>query len=717
MITPLDLITAFLGIIAIGIAVVPFIPERRVPQALAAFGSLAAIVIMWASGETLFAGHTFHAWLWTVPGLGRMSLAMDRIGALFVFITGLIYLPVSIFSAGYIPRYTGRYSLKAFSAWYLALFASIVFIPVCGDILSLLVVWEVMSITSYLLVVYEHREERNARAGWLMLVMSEAGTLAMVIALLILAAHGGSLDFAGIRTGIAGLRSGTRWAVFLLSFFGFGVKAGLFPLNIWLPRAHPVAPGNISALLSGVILNLGIYGIVRVNMDLLPITSVGPGLVVLIVGAITALVGILYATVENDLKTMLAHSSIENMGIVTTALGAGLVFLAAGHATLAAIAFVAAFYHMINHSVYKGLLFLGASTVDMMTGTRSMDRLGGLIHRMPWTALAFLVGAMSISALPPFNGFASEWLTLQSILRSVELSSIGVKVAFALAGAMLALTAALAVTAFVKAFAMTFLGHARSELANNAKRATKTLIVPMLILASLCLTLGVTPTYVIPTLDRAFATYTHASATDALVPPFFLATKTNLHGLPADFVHDFSDLGAQSGKNFLPGRGLVVMHRGGEANPVVYAMSPAYTFIVLLLLLGLATGGVWLFAARRRRVVRRAEWDGGVRRLTPSMTYTASGFSQPVRVIFQSVFHPAVEEESRRATAGHFRLAIRRVHRDVYLPERLVFHPLTRLAQWIAACCARMQNGKLNTYAGYVFIVLIIVIIVGIVIW
>ena len=704
------LVIAFLGIIAIGIAAVIALPDRRAPLVTAVFGSLGAILIMWASGEVIFAGNTFHALLWSLPGLGRLSLSMDRLGALFVFITGLIYLPVSIFSAGYLPRFFGRYSLRSFGAWYLGLFASIVFIPLAGDLVSFFLAWEAMSITSYLLVAYEHRNDENTRAGWLMLVMSEAGTLAAMIALLILATHGGSLDFAGIRSGISSLGSGERWAVFLLSFFGFGVKAGIFPLNLWLPRAHPLAPGNVSALLSGVILNLGIYGIVRVNMDLLPPGGIGPGLVVLSIGAITALVGILYATVEDDLKTMLAHSSIENMGIVTTGLGAGMVFLAASHPTLAAIAFVASFYHMTNHSVYKSLLFLGASTVDMATKTRSMDRLGGLIHRLPWTALAFLVGAMSISALPPFNGFASEWLTLQSILRSVELSSIGVKVIFALAGAILALTAALAVTAFVKAFAMTFLGHARSEEARSAKEATKTLVVPMLILAALCLTLGVTPTYVVPTLDRAIGEYTHAFATDALVPPFFLATKGDGHGLPADFVSDFSSLGAQTGKSFLPGRGLVIMHRGGAKNPVVYAMSPAYAFIVLLILLALTDGLVWLLVARRRRRVRLRAWDGGVRHLTPEMTYTATGFSNPVRVIFQGLFHPTVEE-SEEDVAGHFRLAIRRVHKDVSLPERILFRPLARLAQSIASMSARMHNGRLNAYAAYVFITLIIVII------
>ncbi len=708
------LVLAFLGVIVAGIAVVVAIPDRHVPQAVAVIGAIAAGIAMWMSGAVLFAGHALHAVLWTIPGLGRIIIDLDRMGALFVFAAGLVFLPVSLFSAGYLPRFRGRYSLRSFGAWYLAMFGSIVFIPLCDDVLSFLVMWELMSITSYLLVVYEHERDESTHAGWSMLVISEAGTLAAAVGLLVLAVHAGSLEFSAIRDGIAGLGPGARWTVFLLSFFGFGVKAGLFPVNQWLPRAHPAAPGNVSALLSGVILNLGIYGIVRVNLDLLPPVGVGPGLVVMGIGAVTALVGILYATVEDDLKRMLAHSSIENMGIVTVGLGAGMTFLAAGHPTLGAIAFVAAFYHMVNHSAYKGLLFLGAGTVDATVGTRSMDRLGGLIHRLPWTGAAFLVGALSIAALPPFNGFASEWLTLQSILRSVELTAIGVKVAFAITGAILALTAALAVTAFVKAFAMTFLGHARSPKAKQAPRAPRILVVPMLILAALCLTLGVTPTYVIPTIDRAIGAYTHASATAALVPPFFLTTAADTHGLPAGFVADFHDLGAQTGRSFLPGRGLVVLHRGGKENPVVYAMSPAYTLVVLLLMLGLTAAGVRGLAARRRRVARSEEWAGGVRRLAPEMTYTATGFSQPVRVIFQAIFHPTVEES--REAAGYFRLAIRRVQRDVYLPERLVFRPLARLAAGISAVCARMHNGKLNAYAAYVFIALIIVITIGIII-
>ena len=304
---------------------------------------------------------------------------MDRLSALFVFVTALVYLPVSIYSAAYMRQYLGRYSLRSFGIYYHLLFASIVLLLVAADVVTFLFSWELMSILSYLLVNYKHEDEYNTRAGYLMLAMSEAGTLAAALALLLLAGTSGKLDFASLKAASTGMSETVRWAVFLLSFFGFGVKVGLVPSNAWLPRAHPAATGNVSAILSGVILNLGLYGILRVNADMLPLSQVAPGIIVLIVGTVSALVGILYATTENDMKKMLAHSSIENMGIMTAGLGAGFVFAASGYPVLAGIAFTAALYHMTNHALYKALLFLGVGAVDASLGHRDMDRLGGLI--------------------------------------------------------------------------------------------------------------------------------------------------------------------------------------------------------------------------------------------------------------------------------------------------------------------------------------------------
>ena len=422
-----------------------------------------------------------------------------------------------------------------------------------------------MSLLIFALVTFE-QEAGAGRAGYVMLAMSEAGTIAGLIGLLLLAGAANGIDFAALR-GLPGLEHGLRWAVFLLTFFGFGVKAGLLPVNQWLPDTYVAAPHGFTPVLAGATTNLGIYAILRVNADLLPPISMGPGMVALVIGSLTALVGILYATIQTDLRRMLAHSSIENMGIVTAALGASLVFAAAGLSVIAGMALIAALYHLVNHAFYKALLFTGAGAIDDRAGSTDMDRLGGLIHRMPWTAGLFLIGVLAIAALPPLNGFVSEWLTFQTLLRATLLSSTVVKIGFALSGALLALTAGLAVTCFAKAFAMSFLGIARSPEAARVSEGRAGACGPMAALGLLCVLLGVLPTYVVPALDRAVAPIVHASAAQALVPPFFQPQLAAPEGIAPEFMAEFHDLGAQVGRGSLPGRGLVVLHRGGRFEP------------------------------------------------------------------------------------------------------------------------------------------------------
>jgi hydrogenase-4 component B len=466
-----------------------------------------------------------------------------------------------------------------------------------------------------------------------------------------------------------------------------------------------VAPGNVSAILSGVILNLGIYGILRINADLSPVVSSAQGSIVLAVGAVSALVGILYATTENDLKKMLAHSSIENMGIITVSLGAALLFKVYGHMELAGISLIVALYHMVNHSLYKSLLFLGAGAVDSQTGSRDMNIMGGLIRTMPWTAFFFLIGALSIAALPPFNGFVSEWLTLQVVLQSVVLSSTGVKVVFALTGGALALTAGLAVTCFVKAFAMNFLGRARSRVAEKAVEVGSAMKISMGFLALFCLLMGILPTYVIPVLNTTVNPLTHVDAADALVPPFFTIGEGNSRFSRA-FVADFHDLGAQVGSSLLPGRGLVVLHQGGEKNPVIFAMSTAYGLVVLVLLLGGTMVICRLFG--KRKTTRRPAWDGGIRQFAPDMTYTATGFSNPVRVIFDAVFRPTTVEDTKETVKAHFRTAINGERHEIHLVDRTLYRPTIWLLQWSARKVGRIHVGKINAYATYVLLTLLL---------
>jgi hydrogenase-4 component B len=704
-------IAAFFALCAAGVLLALVVPQSRAPLLLAILGSVASIALLIAGADALLAHQVLSIELWSLPAGSTMRIGLDALSGLFLLIVALVYLPTSIFSAQYLRRYLGHYSLRSFTVLYFALFAAIAAVVLARDVLSFLLAWEIMSIASFFLVNYEFEREDNIRAGYLMLAMGEAGTLAAAIALILIADAAGSTDFHALRMVGPTLGTGTRWAVFLLSFFGFGVKAGLVPVNSWLPRAHPVAPANVSALLSGVILNLGIYGIMRVNIDFLPATLPGTGITALIVGAVSAFLGILYATTENDTKCMLAHSSIENMGIITAGLGAGFAFTAAGRPVLAGIAFVAALYHLTNHSIYKALLFLGAGTIDYRTGTRDLDRLGGLIRTMPWTAAAFLVGALSIAAIYPFNGFASEWLTLQALLRSAELTSSPEKLVFAAVGVVLALSAALAVTCFVKAFAMGFLGVARSRQAEDATEAPRSMLAPMGALAVLCVLLGVTPTFVIPALSDTLQSVGDGSATQALVPAFF-AHNPDHAALPSAFAAEFHDLGAQVGQSVIPGRGLVVMHRGESANPVVFAMSTSYGIIMLTALLTVVLGLV-RFSTRRRRVRRASLWAGGVRRLFPEMTYTATGFSNPVRVVFDAILRPRAVEDSEECVAQHFRLAIRRNTEPTHLVDHIVLDELAPTMMRGARILARMHHGKINAYVGYVLATLVLLLVLS----
>ena len=680
---------------------------------LSFFGVIGSIGLFITGTISLFANKAYHTVLWSIPDIGKLAIYIDHLSSLFLIVISILFIAVSIFSFDYLKHYKLKINLKSFGFFYFILLASVAAIPITGDIFSFLITWEIMSVVCYILVITEYKSEKARRAGYLMLSIGEVGTLFIAVAFIILAKFAGSTDFSVIKHTSFIFNPFLTWTVFLLSFLGFATKVGLVPVNFWLPRAHPVAPANISALLSGIILNLGLYGILRTDFNFFYIVTSGPGIVIMIIGAISAVVGILYATIENDIKRILAHSSIENMGIISVGLGASLIFRSTGHPVYAGIALIAALFHMINHSIYKGLLFIVAGVVDTHVGSRDLDKLGGLIKLMPWTGLFALIGVLSISAMPPFNGFVSEWLTFEALLRSVELGSLWVKMVFVLAGVALALTAGLAVTCFVRMFSMGFLGIARSEKIKNLKEAGKTALVSLGILSIICLILGVLPTYFIPKIDLAVKPLTGAYATKALIPPFFLKHPSPKE-LPPNFASDFHKLGAQVGKSIIHVRGLAIIHRGGKKNPVVYAMSSSYMFVTLILFLAITAFIIWLVVARRRKVEYRPQWDGGVKELFPEMTYTATGFAQPVRVIFEPIFRPKIEEH-HETVGKYFRISIKRKQKEIHLIDRLVLYPLTKKGKQIAEILAKMHNGKLNAYVVYVLLTLIIFFIVGLI--
>ncbi len=678
--------------------------ERVAPLLLAVTAGISSLVVLVTGLLGIAAGSAIYVF-GQLPALGPLEVGLDPMSSLFLATTGAVFLAVALASPGYLPRYLGKYSLRGFSVGFHVLLASIVLVLTARDIVTFFVAWEVMSVLAYLLVAYEHRREGTQGAALSMLAAGEVGTMAAIVGLLLLSVHAGGTSFAALAHAARAVPASVRWAAFLLTFFGFGVKAGLFPGMGWLPRAHPAAPANASALLSGVILNLGIYGILRSAGSFLAPLLVPAAVIVLLIGAVTALLGILYANTESDIKRMLAHSSIENMGLITVGLGAAFTFTAMHFPVLAAMAFVAALFHLVNHSLYKSLLFLGAGAVDQQAGSRHMDRLGGLVRRMPWTSGFFLAGVLSIAAFPPFNGFASEWLLIQSLLRSVELAPVGVKTAFAFAGVLVALTAGLAATAFVRAYAMSFLGLGRSQQAEEAREAPAALRWGMGILAALCLLLGITPTYVVSGLSRIVASFGPRGAQGALVPPFFGT------GLPAAFASTFQSIGSHVGKGVLPAPGLVLMHRiGPDGTGVAFAASPSYLMLMLLVLLAAAYGLRVVLGTRGATVLRRP-WDGGRYRLWPEATYTATGFAAPVRVLFSSIFRRTVEHDEVRENA--FRVGIQRQPQETYIVDRVVSGPLWWVTSRIAGALASLHHGRLNLYITYVFIVLLAALVLA----
>ena len=366
--------------------------------------------------------------------------------------------------------YEGRYSLRLLGAMLNLFLLTMSLVPCAGNVLTFLLMWEGMSLTSYFLVMTETDEPDTVLAGGWYLAMTHGGLALVLAAFLLLAAGASTTAFGDLRAAAAALSPATRNAVFCLALLGFGSKAGIIPLHVWLPRAHPAAPSHVSALMSGVMIKLGVYGLLRVGLDLLGGGPAWWGALLIGLGALSAVLGVLYALMENDLKRLLAYSSVENIGLIFIGVGAGFLFLSLGAASAAVLALSAGLYHALNHAAFKGLLFLGAGSVLHATHTRDMNRLGGLIRRLPWTALCFLTGSLAIAGLPPLNGFVSEWLLFQSLLPGIGSSAPLVAPLMTLAVGILALTGGLAAAGFVKAFGITFLAIPRSDAAEARPR-------------------------------------------------------------------------------------------------------------------------------------------------------------------------------------------------------------------------------------------------------
>jgi hydrogenase-4 component B len=602
----------------------------------------------------------------------KLTVRLDALSGFFLLIVGLLGFALSTYSLGYAKGFFGRKNVGVLGAFFNALLLATTLVVVADNVWMFLIGWEVMALTAYCLVSFEHERPEVRDAGVLYFVMSHIDAGCIILGFLLLFQASGDFSFASLHDIGATMSPHRRDAAFVLFLLGFGIKAGIVPFHIWLPAAHPVAPSNVSALMSGVLIKTGIYGLTRVCFEFLGTPPLWWGVTVLTVGTISAVLGVLYALMEHDLKRLLAYHSIENIGIILMGLGAALMFLHTGHPALATLALVAGLFHTINHATFKGLLFLGAGAVLHATHTRNMEDMGGLAKRMPQTAFFFLVGAVAISALPPLNGFVSEWLTYQALLQGFGTTASLTRLIFPLSGAMLALTGALAAACFVKAFGITFLAQPRSEHAAAAEEVALSMRCGMAVLAAACVALGLFPTAFIRLLDPL----THQLTGVQLSPRVSFANGLVL-----------ASLAENTGTVSTPG---IVMMLAGLL-PIPF--------------------GLWLVFARNAKTRRAPTWACGQRELTPQMEYTATGFSKPIRMIFKALFRPRRDVQREYDYSPHFATKLRfESHVEEVFVQRL-YRPLQIVLLRASRRIRVLQAGSIHAYLLYIFVTLLLLLL------
>jgi hydrogenase-4 component B len=593
-----------------------------------------------------------------LPWLGA-HFRLDTLSAFFLAVIDLGAAAASLFALGY-----GRHeeAPQRVLPFYPLFLTGMTLVVIADDAFTFLFTWEFMSLSSWALVMAHDHVRENLRGGYVYLVMASMGTLALLLAFGLLAGPDGAYAFSAIRDSHPS--SALAALVLILVLIGTGSKAGLVPLHAWLPLAHPAAPSQVSGLLSGVMTKVAVYAFVRIVFDLMGEPAWWWSMVVLALAGVTCVMGVLYALMQHDLKRLLAYHTVENIGIIFIGLGLALAFQAHGLGWAAALAFTAALLHVFNHSLFKNLLFLGSGAVLGATHERDMEHLGGLIHRMPLTAFTFLVGCVAISALPPLNGFVSEWLTFQAILLSPQLPSWGLKFLVPAVGALLALSAALAAACFVKAFGVTFLGRPRTEPARRAHETDNFSLTAMFALAGLCLLAGILPGLFI----------------DALAP------------IAKAMVGDSMPL-----QRDVPFFSIV---------PIAEARSSYNGLLVFLFMV--LSGGAAAVAIHRlasNKLRRGPAWDCGYPDPSPQTQYTASSFAQPIRRVFGTLVFRASErvEMPPPGSAAPARLVVRLS--DVIWD--VLYEPIARAVEYIADRLNRLQSLSIRHYLSFVFAALV----------
>ncbi|MBS0580827.1 MAG: hydrogenase 4 subunit B [Proteobacteria bacterium] len=588
-----------------------------------------------------------------------MHVRRDALASFFLLLLGGSSAGISIFAAGYFRRGEGTAPGLLCLQYHLFL-ASMGFVLLADDAYAFMVAWETMAVSSYFLVTTQHALGEIRRAGFLYLLIAHVGAIAILLSFGVM--QGGSWQFTFDAMRGAHLTPYWATAAFLLALFGFGAKAGLVPLHVWLPEAHPAAPSPVSALMSGAMLKVAVYGVLRATFDLLGKPEWWWGLVLLTIGLFSAVYGVAFAAVQTDMKRLLAWSSIENLGIIFAAVGLGIVFYGVGMDSLAALALIAALYHSLNHAFIKSLLFLGTGAVLHSTGERNLGRLGGLIHRMPWVAWLTLVGALAMAGLPPLNGFVSEWLLLQAFLFAHEVPRTFVNMILPIGAALVALSAALAAYVMVKFFGVIFLGQPRESALARARDAGVLERIGLTWLVLGCISLGLLPTYLIGALRIVVAQFSGAALPRTGAPWWLLAP---------------------------------LAHRQASYSAPIFLIALMSSVVLTVLLVR---------RLYHYRVRRAPAWDGGFGRLDARMQDTAEGFGQPIRHIFGALFAVKRDLPSAFDPSPRYR---------VFVSDRIwqwLYVPLGTLVQRTADTLTWVQQGRISAYLTYSFTTLIVLL-------
>lgn len=641
-----------------------FASPRTSRGVAAFFGLIGSLSALLAAILALTEGMPPSLTLFAIQPFGEFTFQMDLLSTLMVALIALVGAATSLYSFSDAPA---NVSVSFFTDLFMA---SMLVVVTVTNAFYFLVFWEVMTLASYFLVVWEFDKKESARTGFIYFLVAHIGAALIMVTFFLFFGKAGTFDFAGIRA--ASIPSAVKDIVFVLAFLGFGAKAGMVPLHFWTPDTYAAAPSHVSALMASVMKKTAVYGILRVCVDLLGGSALWWGFTVLTFGALSTVFGAFYALSEKDIKRLLALSSVENVGIILMGVGLGMIGLALSFPTLAALGFLAALYHMLNHAFFKGLLFLGAGSVIDKTGTRDLNLMGGLSRRMPWTALTFLVGALAVTAIPPLNGFVSEWFIYQALLNAAGSDLFALRVFAPLFAVSLALAGAFAVMVYVKAYGGAFAGPARSENARFAKDPSAASVVSLVYLALGTIVLGLGAPWIAP----------------------------RIAAVAADFAKQ-PLIAVSAGWTILPG------------SPLVSVVS---TPLVAILLIGLLIVPVVVVAAyggwRASRRSNVEPWSNGYG-YAAAMSVRASSFDQPVKVSFRPLYWVrTLVERPYRAAANFYNAAVESVRRAEPVVENAVTRPTLKLVETAGQWIQTLQMGDIRLYCLYIIITLAILLVV-----